>query len=79
MDLSSSSRTSLNRRYIHMILGINYLTLFVADMDQALECLKKAGAELHGETPVSLGGKTQLSVVRDPDGNFVERIGTTKD
>ena len=45
MDLSSSSRTSLNRRYIHTILGINYLTLFVADMDQAFECLKKAGAE----------------------------------
>jgi catechol 2,3-dioxygenase-like lactoylglutathione lyase family enzyme len=68
-----------DRSYIHSTLGINYLTLFVDDMDQALARLKKADAKLLGETPVSLGGKTQLVVVRDPDGNFIELIGPTKD
>jgi len=68
-----------DRSYIHSTIGINYLTLFVDDMDQALARLKKAEAKLLGETPVSLGGKTQLVVVRDPDGNFIELIGPTKD
>jgi lactoylglutathione lyase len=68
-----------DRSYIHTTIGINYLTLYVADMDQALARLKKADAKLLGETPVSLGGKTQLVVVRDPDGNFIELIGPTKD
>jgi lactoylglutathione lyase len=68
-----------DRSYIHSTIGINYLTLYVADMDQALARLKKADAKLLGETPVSLGGKTQLVVVRDPDGNFIELIGPTKD
>jgi catechol 2,3-dioxygenase-like lactoylglutathione lyase family enzyme len=66
-----------DRSYIHTTLGINYLTLFVNDMDEALERLKKADAKLLGETPVSLGGKTQLAIVRDPDGNFIELIGPT--
>jgi lactoylglutathione lyase len=68
-----------DRSYIHSTIGINYLTLFVADMDQALARLKRADAKLLGETPVSLGGKTQLVVVRDPDGNFIELIGPSKD
>ena len=66
-----------DRSYIHTTIGVNYLTLFVDDMDEALERLNKADAKLLGETPVSLGGKTQLAVVRDPDGNFIELIGPT--
>jgi catechol 2,3-dioxygenase-like lactoylglutathione lyase family enzyme len=67
-----------DRSHIHSTIGINYLTLFVKDMDQALARLKKSDVKLLGETPVSLGGRTQLVVVRDPDGNFVELIGPTK-
>jgi lactoylglutathione lyase len=67
-----------DRSFIHSTVGINYLTLFVKDMDETLARLKKAEAKLLGETPVSVGGKNQLVVVRDPDGNFVELIGPTK-
>lgn len=66
-----------DRSYIHTTLGISYLTLFVNDMDKAVERLRKANVPLLGETPVSLGGKTQLVAVRDPDGNFIELIGPT--
>jgi lactoylglutathione lyase len=79
MSFPEAMGTLPDRSYIHSTLGINYLTLFVDDMDQALARLKKAEAKLLGETPVSLGGKTQLVVVRDPDGNFIELIGPTKD
>ena len=68
-----------DRSHIHSTIGINYLTFFVKDMDQALARLKKAGVKLLGETPVSLGGKSQLVAVRDPDGNFIELIGPTKE
>jgi len=68
-----------DRSHIHSTIGINYLTFFVKDMDPALARLKKAGVKLLGETPVALGGKRQLVAVRDPDGNFVELIGPTKE
>ncbi|MBI5386247.1 MAG: VOC family protein [Verrucomicrobia bacterium] len=68
-----------DRSHIHSTIGINYLTFFVKDMDQALVRLKKAGVKLLGATPVSLGGKAQLVTFQDPDGNFVELIGPARD
>ena len=60
---------------IHSTLGIRYLTLYVKDMNRALERLKKAEVPLLGETPVELGGGTWLVAFKDPDGNFIELIG----
>ncbi len=68
-----------DRSHIHSTIGINYLTFFVKDMDQALARLKQAGIKPLGETPVALGGKRQLVAIRDPDGNFVELIGPAKE
>ena len=64
-----------DQAYIHSTLGIRYLTLYVKDMNRALERLKKAEVKLLGETPVELGGGTWLVAVKDPDGNFIELIG----
>src|SRR3989304_138670 len=79
MSFPAAAGKLADRSYIHSTIGLNYLTLFVSDMGQALARLKKAGVKLLGETPVSLGGKTQLVAVRDPDGNFVELIGPAKE
>ncbi len=62
-------------QFIHSSLGIRYLTLYVKDMNKALERLKKAGVKLLGDTPVDLGGGTFLVSFKDPDGNFIELIG----
>jgi len=67
-----------DQAYIHSTLGIRYLTLYVKDMNRALERLKKAEVKLLGETPVELGGGTWLVAVKDPDGNFIELIGTKR-
>ena len=64
-----------DQAYVHSTLGIRYLTLYVKDMNRALERLKKAEVKLLGETPVELGGGTWLVAVKDPDGNFIELIG----
>lgn len=64
-----------DQAWIHSTLGIRYLTLYVKDINRALERLKKAQVPLLGETPVDLGGGTFLVAVKDPDGNFIELIG----
>jgi lactoylglutathione lyase len=64
-----------DQAYIHSTLGLRYLTLYVKDMNRALERLKQAGLALLGETPVDLGGGNLLVAVKDPDGNFFELIG----
>jgi lactoylglutathione lyase len=64
-----------DQAYIHSTLGFRYLTLYVKDMNRALERLKQAKVTLLGETPVELGGGTWLVACKDPDGNFIELIG----
>jgi catechol 2,3-dioxygenase-like lactoylglutathione lyase family enzyme len=64
-----------DQAYVHSMLGMRYLTLYVKDMNRALERLKAAKVTLLGETPVDLGGGTMLVAVKDPDGNFYELIG----
>lgn len=64
-----------DQAYIHSTLGIRYLTLYVRDIDRALDRLKKAHIALLGDTPIDLGGGTFLVAVKDPDGNFIELIG----
>lgn len=64
-----------DQAWIHSTLGFRYLTLYVKDINRALERLKKAQVNLLGETPVDLGGGTSLVAVKDPDGNFIELTG----
>jgi catechol 2,3-dioxygenase-like lactoylglutathione lyase family enzyme len=67
-----------DQKFIHSTLGFRYLTLYVSDMNRALERLKKANVALLGETPVDLGGGNWLVACKDPDGNFIELIGPKK-
>jgi catechol 2,3-dioxygenase-like lactoylglutathione lyase family enzyme len=64
-----------DQKFIHSTLGFSYLTLFVNDMDAAVGRAEKAGVKLLGRTPAALGGNNFLTVIRDPDGNFIELIG----
>ena len=67
-----------DQQTIHATLGMRYLTLFVKDMNRALERLKAAKVPTLGETPLDLGGGSYITVVKDPDGNFIELIGPMK-
>ena len=75
LSFPTASGKPADQTYIHSTLGIRYLTLYVKDMNRALERLKNAEVRLLGETPVELGGGTWLVAVKDPDGNFIELIG----
>jgi len=68
-----------DQKFIHSSLGFSYLTIFMNDMDAAVARAKKAGVKMLGKTPSKLGGSNYLSVYRDPDGNFIELIGSMKE
>lgn len=65
-----------DQTYITSSLGFSYLTIRVTSTKTALARLKKAGIKVLAQGPAILpGGKVALTVVKDPDGNFVELVG----
>ena len=64
---------------IHASLGMSYMTVFVTDTTAALARAAKHGVKPLKKGPVDLGGgKMYLTLVKDPDGNFVELVGPLK-
>jgi predicted enzyme related to lactoylglutathione lyase len=65
-----------DQTYITSSLGFSYLTIHVNSTKAALERLKKAGVKVLAKGPALIPGtKVALTVVKDPDGNFVELVG----
>jgi len=75
MAFPDAPGTKPDQKFIHSTLGFSYLTLFVNDMDAAVERANKAGVKLLGTTPAKIGGDNYLAVYKDLDGNFIELIG----
>ena len=65
---------AVGNQYIGSSLGFRYLTVFVSDMDKALDRLKQNGVS-PVKPPYRLGGDSHLALVKDPDGNTIELIG----
>lgn len=67
-----------NHDHIESTLGFSYITIFVSDMDAAVQRLKKAGVQPLKNNPATIPDTDpamSLTLVRDPDGNFVELVG----
>jgi catechol 2,3-dioxygenase-like lactoylglutathione lyase family enzyme len=61
---------------IHASLGMSYMTLFVTDTKASLARAAEHGVQPLKKGPVDLGGgKVYLTLLKDPDGNFVELVG----
>ncbi len=83
MSVAGTTPRGGDNEFIHSHTGFRYLTIMVADTTAALERLSKLGVKPIAKSPVLLPeslvpGKMYLTVVRDPDGNFVELIGPKK-
>ncbi len=78
MQVPGAQNKTSDNAYIHSQLGFRYLTIYVADGEAALARLKKAGVKplAKGTVPIpdNIAPGLALTVVRDPDGNFVELI-----
>jgi lactoylglutathione lyase len=72
--MSIAGSKPVANQYIGSSLGFRYLTVFVADLNKALDRLQQ-----NGISPVKpaypLGGDSHLILVKDPDGNIIELIG----
>jgi lactoylglutathione lyase len=68
--------------FLHSQTGFRYLTIYVADMNAAMDRLKKANVTALGKAPHALPKPLPegvfLTVFRDPDGNLVEFVGPKK-
>ena len=68
-----------DQSHIDSTLGYSYITIFVKDTDKAMARLKRAGVKPIAKGPVTLpknlDPSLSLTIVRDPDGNFVELVG----
>ena len=78
MQVEGSNQKAPND-HIHTTLGYSYITIFVKSTDAALERLKNAGVETIANSPLplpdNLDPAMSITLVRDPDGNFVELVG----
>ncbi|MFL2483622.1 MAG: VOC family protein [Verrucomicrobiales bacterium] len=68
-----------DHKTIDSTLGLSYITIFIKDTDKALAKLKEAEVKPIAKGPVALPENLDpslaLTIVRDPDGNFVELVG----
>lgn len=62
-------------KYIQDDVGMQYITINVKALNPVIEQLKKQNVSFLGSSPTKLNEKSQLLLVQDPDGNFVELIG----
>lgn len=77
MQFKDNPGRKSDQSFVHSTYGVSYLTIFVADMNEAIERAKKHSVEPLAKGPADLGGGMALALLRDPDGNFVELVGPT--
>lgn len=82
MQIKGANPKKGENEYIQSQFGFRYLTIFVNDTNAAVDRLKKAGvkpiAKGVNEIPADIAPNMFLTIVRDPDGNFVELVGPKK-
>jgi lactoylglutathione lyase len=82
MQVDGVKTRKSDNEYVYSQTGFRYVTIGVRDMNAAMERLKKAKVKPIAKGPVplpdSLGKGVFLTVVADPDGNFVELVGPKK-
>ena len=79
MQLPQTNPKKSDNQFVHSQLGVSYLTVFVKDTNKAIERLKEYNSKPVADGPVSLPpplpSTVFITLVRDPDGNFIELVG----
>lgn len=82
MSLPGVTSKRKDQQHIHSTLGYSYITIHITDTTAALERLKKAGVKPIAKSPLpvpkDIAEGVFLTIVRDPDGNFIELVGPKK-
>ena len=64
--------------YIHNHTGIQYITIFVNELEPIIKRIKAHNVKMLGETPTLLSEGTYFISIKDLDGTFIELIGPMK-
>ncbi len=75
ISFGKKASTAKKSKYIQDDVGMQYITIMVKALKPVMERLKKQNVTFLGSSPTILNEKSQLLLVQDPDGNFVELIG----
>lgn len=75
MQFEENPGKQSDQSFVHATYGVSYLTVYVADMNEALQRAEKHGVKPLAKGPASLGGNMALALLRDPDGTLVELVG----
>ena len=79
MQVEGGGNKKADHKHIDSTLGFSYITVFIKSTDDALARMKKAGvkpiAKGPATLPANLDPSMALTIVRDPDNNFVELVG----
>jgi lactoylglutathione lyase len=82
MQIKGADPKKSSNDFIHSQTGFRYLTIFINDTNAALARMKKADVKALGkgtnEIPADIAPGMFLTIIRDPDGNFVELVGPKK-
>lgn len=64
------------QNFIQDDTGMQYITINVKALKPVIERLKELKVSFLGSTPTPLNSNLQFLLVQDPDGNFIELIGS---
>ncbi len=64
------------KKYINENTGMQYITINVNSLDAYIERLQNLGVRFLGNTPYPLPDGRHFLLVQDPDGTFIELIGS---
>jgi len=64
--------------YIYNHTGMQYITIFVNELEPIIKRIKAHNVKMLGETPTLLPEGTYFILIKDLDGTFVELIGPMK-
>jgi catechol 2,3-dioxygenase-like lactoylglutathione lyase family enzyme len=67
--------THPKQNFIQDDIGVQYITINVKALKPIIEKLKQKNVPFLGSTPTQLNRNSQLLLVQDPDGTFIELIG----
>lgn len=63
------------QKYIHDDTGMQYITIFVKEINPFIQRIKKNNVEILSKEPSVLEDGRKFILVQDPDGTFIELIG----
>ncbi len=75
--MSFANKPQAKQQSPHQQNGMQYATLLVSDLKPFITRFKANKIAMLGETPIAINEQLSFVLIQDPDGNFLEIIGSS--